>query len=171
MPTNRVPLRRRVRGELTSDMEMALWLGVGRNGFPFADEDEVEELWTRHRERIMADHARNGRRPQAWWWFEAPPLGLDYPGYETEASYLYEHGQLGAEESASVVAYWREQFGRCHEPGFTLCMGEGQWLRGREARLAHYRWADIPASLVERWTRERVIGPAGFESATASTST
>lgn len=159
MPTNRVPLRRRVRGELNSDQEMALWLGVGRNGsFPFADEDEAAELWVRHKPRIMEAHARNGRRPYAWWVYEAETLGLDYPGYETEASYLYEHGQLGAEETASEVAYWREQFERCHEPGFGYCSGPGEWLHGREAREAHMAWADIPRSLVEKWTRERNAG-------------
>lgn len=156
MPTNRTPLRRRVRGELTSDMGMCLWLGVGRNGsFPFESEAEARELWQRHRERLMEAHGRHGHRPMAWWWFEAEALGLDYPGYENEASYLFEHDQLGAEESASLVERWREQFGRCHEPGFTLCMGEREWLKGREARLAHIAWADIPQSLVKQWTRER----------------
>ena len=43
-------------------------------------------------------------------------------------------------------------------PGFTLCMGQGQWLKGREATRAHYAWADIPASLVKRWTAERNAG-------------
>ena len=72
MPTNRVPLRRRVRGELTSDQEMALWLGVGRDGFPFADEAEACELWQRHRARLMGLHANNGRRPLGWWQYDAP---------------------------------------------------------------------------------------------------
>ena len=156
MPTKRTPLRRRVRGELNGDQEMCLWLGVGRNGsFPFESEDEAEALWGRHRARLMEAHARSGHRPAAWWIYEAEALGLTYPGYDCEQSYLFDHGQLGTEEAAALVAYWREQFERANEPGFGYCSGPGRWLRGREAREAHIAWADIPRSLVEKWTAER----------------
>ena len=162
MPTNRTPLRRRVRGELTSDMEMALWLGVGRNGsFPFADEEEVEELWQRHRERLMEAHGRHGHRPMAWWWFEAPE-SLGAYDYDTERSTLYEAGLLDVDEAAALVAYWREEFERAHAPGFAVCMGMGDgpkggaiWLRGAQARQAHFEWCDLPKSLLDRWTAER----------------
>ena len=65
---------------------------------------------------------------------------------------------LGEVEAAALVEYWSEQFETVHAPGFTLCMGEGQWLKGREATLAHLRWADVPASLIRQWTRERNAG-------------
>ena len=160
MPTKRVALRRRVRGELSGDQAMALWLGVGRNGsFPFVDEAEAEELWTRHRERLMADHACNGHRPAAWWIYEAEALGLAYPGYDCEQSYLFDHCQLGELEAASLLEWWREQFERCHEPGFHHCEGPGRFLKGHEAIEAHYAWADIPRSLVAKWTRERQSAP------------
>ena len=156
MPTKRTPLRRRVRGELSSDQEMALWLGCGRNGeFPFADEAEAEELWTRHKARLMEAHARNGHRPMAWWVYDAPE-GLEF-GYDTERSSLYAAGLLGAEEAAALIAYWREEFRRCHEPDFGYCAGLGRYLRGQAAREAHYAWADIPTSLVEQWRVERAV--------------
>ena len=93
--------------------------------------------------------ARNGRRPMAWWWFEAPE-GLEFD-YNTEQSTLFAAGLLGAEEATALVTYWREQFERCHEPGFGYCAGLGKWLTGQAAREAHLRWADIPRSLVEQW--------------------
>ena len=158
MATNRIPLRRRVRGELNSDQEMALWLGVGRNGsFPFEDGDEAHELWDRHRARLMDMFATHGRRPMAWWRYDAPK-GIQFD-YDTERSTLYEAGQLSEPEAAALIAYWREEFERAQAPGFGYCAGPGKWLTGQAAREAHHAWADIPASLVERWgVRERMSG-------------
>ena len=152
MPTNRTPLRRRVRGQLSSDQEMALWLGVGPNGDPFEDEDERRDLWFRHRGRLMAEHATGGRRPLAWWRYESP---IPWPGHDRERSALYEAGELG-EQAAGLVAWWRSEFERASKPGFSYCQGPDRpWLTGAAARRAHFVWADIPASLVARWTEER----------------
>ena len=156
MPTNRVPLRRRLRGQLSFDQEQALWLGCGRGGsFPFESEAEAFDLWQRHKPRLMAEHAQNGHRPYAWWLYESEQLGLTWPGYDNEQSYLYEYGELSETEVETLTAFWREQFDRCHEPGFAHCEGPGKWLRGREAREAHLQWADVPRSLVEKWSAER----------------
>ena len=161
MPTKRTPLRRRVRGELSSDQELALWLGCGRNGSqPFETEDEARELWQRHAPRLMEIFARNGHRPWGWWVFEAPPeLEFDY---DRERSMLFEAGLLEPGEAAALVVYWREQFERCHEPGFGYCAGLGKWLTGQAAREAHLRWADVPASLIAQWhTERRAVAVAG----------
>ena len=170
MPTNRVPLRRRVRGELTSDQEMALWLGVGRDGFPFADEDEARNLWERHRARLMALHAHNGRRPYAWWEFDAPRgarLRSGTPNNRrcsrlacstrTSARSLL-HGGASSSSGATRRA-------------FSMCVGPNvPWLTGRAARLAHLAWADVPgllgrevggATRASAWSAERKPRPKG----------
>ena len=55
---------------------------------------------------------------------------------------------------------WREEFERAQAPGFTFCIGErgdgrgAQWLTGQAAREAHYAWADVPRSLIAKWTKE-----------------
>ena len=151
MTTNRTPIRRASRGALSSDQEQCLWLGVGRNGFPFEDEEQAKELWERHKPRLMEAHARNGHRPYAWWMYDAPE-GLEYD-YETERSTLFEAGLLEPEEAAALVASWRAEFDRCHAPDFTYCGGPGLFLRGREAARRHLEWADVPASLIPQWSK------------------
>ena len=156
MVTNRTPIRRASRGALSGDQEQCLWLGVGRDKFPFIDEDECREAWERHRARIMADHARNGHRPYAWWIYDAPE-GIEFD-YDRERSTLYEAGLLDADEAAALVEYWKLEFQKAHAPEFAYCAGPGQFLKGRAAIEAHLRWADVPASLIRQWTRERNAG-------------
>jgi hypothetical protein len=85
---------------------------------------------------------RPGRRPLAWWEFDAPP-GLKF-NEERSCSILWRAGILGAEEKLDVEAEWRREF----EHGFT---------RSYDARRRkeHFRWADIPAELIRAWTAER----------------
>ena len=158
MPTNRTPLRRRVRGELTSDMEMTLWLGASRDGFPFTDADEAEELWTRHKARLMEAHARNGHRPMAWWVYDAPE-GLEFD-YDTERSTLFEAGLLGAEEAAALVAEWRREAG----PGFLLLRRPRQMparRAGCRGAPAMGRHSGEPARRVERSRTDERLSSAG----------
>ena len=104
--------------------------------------------------------AMRGRRPVAWWQYDAP---IPYPGQDLERSALYEAGLLGEQEREQLVTEWREEFERAQVPGFGFCAGlrpEGRgalWLTDAEAREAHHVWADIPASLVEQWRAQRVI--------------
>lgn len=152
MPTNRVPLRRSVRGRIDADEEMHLWLGAGPQGRAmFADEAETEAAWRRHRDRLLEMFGRHGRRPWAWWRFEAPP-GLEYD-YARERSILFEAGLLAPKEAEALVAEWREAFERASVPSYSFCAGPGEWLTGRAARAAFFAWADIPASLLARWTK------------------
>jgi hypothetical protein len=95
---------------------------------------------------------RHGRRPAAWWRFEAGDLR--YPGDETEWSTRYQAGLLGEEEQRELLAEWRQQFERAQAPDFWLCLGPGRSLKGAPARRAHYRWADIPRELLLQLARE-----------------
>jgi len=137
--------------ELTAAQMQELWLGASHNGSVFGSEGERREAWTRHRDRLMQLWGQHGRRPLAWWCFEAPD-DLDYD-YASEQSTLYEAGLLSEIEEAELVARWKYDFDRACRPGFFLCMGPGRFLEGEEAREAHYRWADIPAALIEQWRR------------------
>jgi len=101
----------------------------------------------------MEQHGSRGRRPWAWWRYEAGELR--HPGYGRERSTLYEAGLLAEAELAELLAYWREQFDRACGPDFFHCEGPGIFLRGVAARRAHCRWADIPRALVAAWRAER----------------
>jgi hypothetical protein len=82
-----------------------------------------------------------GRRPLAWWEFDAPP-GLRYDD-DHERSVLWRAGVLGGDEKQELEAEWRREFERSF---------------GRldaKARRRHFRIADIPRELVAAWTAER----------------
>ena len=110
---------------------------------------------------MMHSFARHGRRPQAWWQFDAPPeLVYDF---ETEKSSLFEAGLLTEPERDALLVFWRSEFERCHQPDFVYCEGPGQFWRGAPAREAHMRWCDCPASLIRQWTRERRNAPKAVD--------
>jgi hypothetical protein len=133
---------------------MELWLGAPDGGSSFASEEQRQAAWTRHRDRLMELWGCHGRRPVGWWQYEAPGE-MYYPGPDLEQSTLYEAGLLTEIERAEQVARWRHEFERAHAPDFFICLGSGRFLAGEEARAAHFRWADIPPSLVEEWSAER----------------
>jgi hypothetical protein len=139
---------------------MAFWLGTPA---PFASEDEARELWFVHRDRLLELFGRPGRKPLGWWKYEAPELGLTWPGYDHERSALYEVGLLTSTEVAELTAMWRREFMRAQSPDFFLALGPDQILRGQAAREAQYRWLDLPDSLLATWLEERRGRPAAEE--------
>jgi hypothetical protein len=128
----------------TSLQEMELWLGPShRIGSTFSDNEARRRAWIENRDRLLQLFAHNGRRPQAWWQFEAP---FKYPGFNLERSTLWAAGLLGAAEARELEASWREEFNRSLAPDFTFCA-----LRGREAHIANLVLHDVPAALAEQW--------------------
>src|SRR6516164_7223274 len=119
----------------------ALWLGVGHYGSLFRDEEELRDTWARGRSVVMRIWANNGRRPQAWWYFDAPGLGLKWPGYDRQQSYLFTAGVLAEAECDELLRFWRREFEFAQTPDFSLNDGK-QILQGDRARAAHYAWAD-----------------------------
>jgi hypothetical protein len=118
-----------------------LWLGPNVNtGSRFADREELRAAWERHRGVAMLMFGKLGRRPLAWWEFEAPP-GLRYDD-DHEQSILWAAGILGADERAELEAHWRRRF-------------EQAYALDRKARRKRIRFADIPRELVAAWTAER----------------
>jgi hypothetical protein len=131
---------------------MELWLGPSPHLPPAFDSAEhARAAWSQHRDHMMEQHGSHGRRPVAWWAFEAP---FEYPGRDLERSTLYAAGLLAEGEREELLAYWRAQFERARDPEFFHCEGAGRILHGAAARAAHYRWADIPPALVEAWSAE-----------------
>jgi hypothetical protein len=153
-PPGRKPKARPVDPtDITPAEEMELWLGPSHNGSLFSSAEELREAWIRHRDRLMERWGNRGRRPQAWWEFEAGDL--EYPGYDLEQSTLYECGLLTEAECVQLVERWRQEFERAQDPNFSYCLGSAEFLIGDLARKAHYKWADIPAELVEEWTAQQ----------------
>ena len=148
-----------------------LWLGPADDGSFFDSPEDLRAAWENDRDTVIRVWANNGRRPQAWWVFEAPQLGLKWPGYFREQSYLYEAGVLEEVERTELLSFWRAEFERSYRPGFFHHTGS-EILHGVRARRAHYRWADIPDGLVEAWTaahRRRGRQEAPSEEAAAGT--
>jgi hypothetical protein len=151
VPTNRKFVRRHLRRELTWEEEMELWLGPSHRGSLFASREDLQQAWLANRDRLMAVWGKHGRRPAAWWEFEAPfprPSGR-------EQSSLYEAGLLTEEERVELVTWWRQQFERGYEPHFFYCEGPGRLFSGAVARRKHYAWADIPRALLRESTMQR----------------
>jgi hypothetical protein len=158
MATNRHPIQHPHRGRLNHAQQMTLQYGPDPRWDAFHSEEEHRDAWVRNRDRILAGY-RHGRRPMAWWRFEAP---FQYPGYDKEQSTLYEAELLGEEEREQLVARWRAHFAQAQQPGFMYCVGHAKrgdtfatWLKGAAARKAHYRWSGIPHSLLKEWLRGR----------------
>jgi hypothetical protein len=128
--------------------EQELWLGRSQHGSTFASDEERRSLWFEHRDRLMQLFANNGRRPQAWWKFEAP---FTYPGFNQEKSTLWAAGLLGAAEARTLEEDWRQEFDRSLAPGFTFNDGPRGVLTGWEAHIAHLVSHDVPADLAEQW--------------------
>ena len=99
---------------------------------------------------------KGGRRPYAWWRYEAVEWGLrGYAGYEHERSVLYETpGVLSELERSQLETKWRSEFLTTWREGFSY-FKEGRIFTGEIARELHWLWADIPPELVDRWMAER----------------
>ena len=121
---------------LTRDQIQELWLGPAPDGSYFSSREELEQAWEANRDEVLRLFGQSGRRPMAWWCFDAPGLNLKWPGYDCEQSYLYAAGVLSEAECAELVRFWRREF-------------------DRNRSRAHLNWADVPQSLREQWQAER----------------
>jgi hypothetical protein len=90
-----------------------------------------------------------------WWEFDAPNLGLRYPGPDLERSVLWHAGLLGEDERLALEADWRREFERSQQPGFFVCSGPGKFYDGAVGRRKHFRWCDLPSELIQRWSAGR----------------
>jgi len=129
---------------LTFSELQELWLGPCNGGSVFDSPEQLHDAWERGRAVAMRLWcSSNGRRPMAWWCFEAPGLGLKWPGYHNQQSYLFEHNALSETEHEQLLAGWRRDFE-------DACL-----LEDAVARREHLDWADVPHSLRRRWTAAR----------------
>jgi hypothetical protein len=141
--TPKKPKLERDNNSITRLQEMELWLGRSHRGSLFASEEERRSAWFEHRDRLTGYWGNNGRRPQAWWKFEAP---FKYPGFNRERSALWEANLLGAAEARELERSWRSAFDESLAPGFTF-----RGHNGREAHLQYLVFCDVPPDLAERW--------------------
>src|SRR4051812_4355708 len=149
MSTNRTPLQRPNRIPLSHEAETSLRFG-GIAGRPaFGGEEERRAAWFHHRD-VLLRHCCGGQRPAGWWDYESP---FPYPGRDYAAASLFESGLLTEGEVAELTTWWRKDFERAQDPGFTF-RTTSTWLDGAAARRAFYRWSGIPRELLLQWTRE-----------------
>ena len=78
---------------------MSLELGFDPGYGAYSTWEEYRAVWELHRARFMTRFDW-GIRPQAWWDFEAPKLGVQQPReYEYEKATLWENGLLTPAEN------------------------------------------------------------------------
>jgi hypothetical protein len=136
---------------LSPGQKMELQYGPGAQGSLFNSREELESAWAACRDELL-ERANPGHRPAAWWNFEAPVLGLAWPGYFRSRSYLYERNVLSETERVALEREWAEEIARGYASNFTYIGGPGEVLHGAVARRKHFEWADIPRELVRRWS-------------------
>jgi hypothetical protein len=124
-----------------------LWIGPSHNGSLFADRLELQTAWEKNRDTVMRLWGSHGRRPLAWYEFEAD---FDRPSYDRERSTLWRLGVLTPEERIELELQWRAEFETAQE-------------KDARARREHYVWHDIPHELVAEWTTERVASKKKVE--------
>ena len=116
-----------------------LWLGPC-NGSVFDGPQQLRAAWASGRAVVMRLWGSHGRRPLAWWEFEAG--NLKHPGYSRERSTLWRAGVLTEAERVEVETEWRREF-------------DAAKGKGAAARREHYEHHDIPLELVEKWTPQK----------------
>lgn len=137
MPTNRTRLRRQSK-----------LLDYPK---PWEERPVTEERWLRHRERMLAT-GHPGRRPPEWWRYHKKlPQPRDLGDEEIA---LFEMGELSEAEIAALMPGWRREFRRSMGKDFFYTDGPGRFLEGEQARKLHWRWAGIPAAVLERLAKE-----------------
>jgi hypothetical protein len=135
-------------------------LTIGDAAFPgeFASDEERRAAWERNRDELLTEWA--GKRPAAWWEYDAE---IERPkDADLETQVLYAAGLLSSAEIAELMPEWREQYDKAQEPNFQHCIGTAKpgdtfatWLKGPAAKRAHYKWAGIPRGIVKQWDAER----------------
>jgi hypothetical protein len=155
--TNQAKQRQRqfraIAGDNRLGVYQELWLGPGHNGSVFESREELLAAWEQHRAEVMRLWGSHGRRPMAWWEFDAGDP--EHPGRDRERSVLWRANVLSEAERGEVESEWREAYDAA---------------KGKAAleRRAAYRFADIPDELVERWQgarKRRRRRPAAVEEA------
>jgi hypothetical protein len=118
MPVRRRGISRYVR-ELSLQEEFELLLGTGGRPSFFRDNETRRAAWVHFREFLL-NLAPAGKRPWAWWEYEAPERR---EGALEEASQLVRLGVVGAAELAVIEREWTRK----------------DWVAHFQARLASRR--------------------------------
>jgi hypothetical protein len=138
MPTDRLPLQRPLRGNLTVEQAQELCIGINHNiGSYFVDTEAAEAAWARHRDWLMREFGNPGKRPLAFYVFDRPDLPFDV---DHETSILWRAGALTPAEKIAVEQEWHAEFTRAYSPGFSVAR-----------RRQHLDWADVPSELRKCW--------------------
>ena len=149
----KLALKRENRGPLTLTERQILMIGKGHMGneMPFANEAAMQDAWERNRDALLAE-CPPGRRPWAYYRFDAPDLVFDY---DTERSALYAAAILSETERDRLIASWRATYEEGLDPEFTF-MASGV-LEGDAARRALHAWDDIAPEVLEAWEEQRLL--------------
>jgi len=159
VPTSRRYRRRSSRVTVSRLQMTELWLGPGRDGSCFESDEHRRAAWFYNRDLIMHLWGKNGRRPLAWWLYEAPQYGMPprHPG-EHQQSILFEFpefaGVLSERERIELETHWKKEFDKTWAAGFSF-FKEGRIFTGEVARELHWLWVDLPPPVLEKFMAGR----------------
>jgi hypothetical protein len=126
---------------------------AAHTGSHFRDREDLRRAWELGRAELLA-RAQPGRRPLGFYEFDWPHGPR--PPYDLERSTLWRSGLLGEDEKRRLEVEWFKEFNRAQAADFALARPyPEEMLEGRAARREHYRWADIPDTLIQQWSKER----------------
>ena len=128
MPTNRKPISRAVRYRLSFWEKLSLEYGEADHRPGFRSDDERRKAWMHHRSWMLA-RCRDGRRPQAYWDYEAPLPEPDDCSYRQAA--LWSAGLLSLEERHQLQASWRKAFEEAQPRDFTCVVAPARSSKAR----------------------------------------
>src|SRR5215475_7332597 len=136
MPVRQRSVRRR-SAELTPAQMWELTLCPGSRP-AFNSEEERATAWEEHRDRLMLQCARHGRRPWGWWTYESPE---ERDASMTQTLQLYRlGGQLSEQEIVEAKEFWTEQESVARG-FFDFWTGHGRPERGAGEYHARRIWA------------------------------
>jgi hypothetical protein len=136
-----------------------LWLGPHpTTGSCFCSREELVAAWAAGRDVVMRLWGSHGRRPAGFYEFE---YDGQRPAYAVERSTLWRANVLSEAERAELEREWKVEFAKAQAPGFMVSVSDSQILKGAAARERHFRWADIPSTLVEQWSAEHPVRRRG----------
>jgi hypothetical protein len=141
MPAKRRTAKTRTY-ELTSERWYDLWLGRDpRTGVKrvFGSEADRRECWRQHRDTLMEQHAQGGKRPRAFWDYEADQSTIPADAI-SEADAIIRMGIASPSEEATILAGWR---------------GWIEWSRMRSSSPSEFRKRVVDDCRVPEWFFEK----------------
>ena len=138
---------------LTLSELQELWLGAHpTTGSHFRSREELVAAWEAGRAVVMRLWGSHGRRPMAWWEFDAGDL--KHPGYDRERSTLWRPA-CSPNRSAPSSRPSGGGSSSTRTGPISSSAPAARFFMATPPVQAHLAWADVPIELAQRWAAAR----------------